>query len=86
MTVDRGIRKQAKKNWKKHAKKAEENQPKRDRKKKSKVRRLCKGLCYGAPTVTEEDRVWRDGSDDDEVRREARCGGGAQSWLTSQLN
>ncbi|GAX80336.1 hypothetical protein CEUSTIGMA_g7774.t1 [Chlamydomonas eustigma] len=67
MTVDRGIRKQAKKNWKKHAKRAEELAPKRERKKKNRIRRICKGMCYGEPTkavITDKDRSWEEEGDE----------------------
>lgn len=31
------------------------------RKRKNGTRRLCKGMCYSDPQITEQDRIWEDG-------------------------
>uniref|UniRef100_A0A7S3QZC2 Helicase ATP-binding domain-containing protein n=1 Tax=Dunaliella tertiolecta TaxID=3047 RepID=A0A7S3QZC2_DUNTE len=71
MGTDYDKRKGAKRAWKKVAAKgaekalADEKTKRRDRKKR-KGRRLCQGMCYKDPTITDEDLQWNGKADDAE--------------------
>ncbi|GFR49564.1 hypothetical protein Agub_g11611, partial [Astrephomene gubernaculifera] len=63
MGVDYVARKSAKKRKKKERQAVGKDGVAQRERRRKKIRRLCQGVCYKMPALTEEDKQWSDGED-----------------------